>query len=305
MRETISLSGLDCDSCNKVVARLAERSNCRLLSLDFDAGNIVVEDSDDSSISRFKEALQEAGYGVNGTPLQRGSLSRPLKFLSDVLSKAEYSVEREILEAGVASLILMLALTMLAFYLPALSAVRNYLPLLLLGAFGTAASYLALAHHRAFSSAASCMTGMMVGMTIGMMGGFLAGALSGAANGMFVGSLAGLAIGVFFGVLAGLQIGVMGVLEGMMAGIMGGTMGAMLSVMLFNDHLFEFLIVLFAACILVLFGLSYMLFRENGLANGGRKPSLFGAITVNTLFFAAFSAFLVWGPKTTFVWIGG
>ena len=305
MRETINLSGLECDSCTKVVARLIEKSSCRLVSAGFDSGCIEVVDSDDGSISRLKEALLDAGYGVNGKPLQRGSLSRPLKFFSDVMSKAEYSVEREILEAGVASLVLMLALTALAFYLPALSAVRDYLPLLLLGAFGTMAAYLTLAHHRAFSVPSSCMTGMMVGMTIGMMGGFLAGALSGAANGMYIGSIAGMAVGMFFGVLAGIPVGVMGVLEGMMAGIMGGTMGAMLSVMLFNDHLIEFLVILFAACISVLFGLSYMLFRENGLAIGGRKPSLFRAIVANTLFFAVFSALLVWGPKTTFAWTGG
>ncbi len=305
MEDTLQLSGLECDSCEKVVARIVAKNSCAFKSLDAKSGKLVVDAPSEQNASALRDALLDAGYGVGSKPAARGDFRRFNAFISKLFNGgAELATERAILEAAVASLFAMVILVSLSFFLPQLSAARPYAVLLILGALGAAASYFALQHFRYYTEPQTCMCGMMVGMTIGMMAGFLAGALSGAANGMFTGSVVGMAVGMYLGAVAGSSVGVMGVMEGLMAGLMSGTMGAMLSVMLYNDNLVPFLFILFAACISMLAALSYMLYRESGPLPEGKRPSLAMAVATNTALFAVFSCIIVWGPRTAFSFKG-
>lgn len=302
MESTINVGGLECDSCAKVISRLASKTEgCTLKSVDYSLGKIVVDCQDESKLGELKAKLTEAGYAVDGKKTSRSSVGRPMEFFKSVLSGSqEFLAEKTIVESAFASLLVMLVLTAgIQFAIPA---TKPYFSLLILTSFGTAAFYAALAHHRAFTEPTSCMTGMMVGMTVGMIGGFMFGSLAGAANGMFVGSLAGMAVGMAFGALAGSTVGVMGILEGLMAGLMAGTMGAMLSVMLFSDNVILFLTILFVVCIVILLGLAYLLFRENGTAANQNPQSFLQSVMLNTVFFVLFSALLVWGPRSALSW---
>ncbi len=305
MESNIRLSGLECDSCEKVVARIVEKNACTLKSLDAKSGMLVVEAQDGQNIQSLQSALSEAGYGVGGKPASRGNPERFLAFFEKLFSDSpEMASERAIAESAAISLFASVCLVALPFFVPQLSAAKPFAPLLFLAAAGAASSYFAFEHFRAYKQPHNCMCGMMVGMTIGMMAGFLAGAISGAANGMFVGSVVGMLVGMSLGGAAGAAVGVMGTMEGVMAGLMSGTMGAMLSVMLYNDNLMPFLVILFAACIAILLALSYMLYRENGPLPEGGKPDVAMAVAVNSALFIIFSAIIAWGPRSTFAFGG-
>ncbi|MFA6048833.1 MAG: hypothetical protein WC792_02705 [Candidatus Micrarchaeia archaeon] len=299
MEQNIQLSGLECDSCEKVVARLVEKNACTLVSLDAKKGALVVDAPSQQNLESLQSALSGAGYGVGGNPASRGDSGRFFWFLGKLFSNSpELAAERAIVEVAAVSLFAMVCLVALPYFVPQLSGAKPFAPLLFLGAAGTAACYLALEHFRSYTQPHNCMCGMMVGMTIGMIGGFLAGALSGAANGMFTGSVVGVVVGMWLGASAGSAVGVMGALEGLMAGLMSGTMGAMLSVMLYNDNLMPFLFILFAACVLILAALSYMLYRESGPLPEGKRSGIAAAVATNVALFAIFSAIIVWGPRS-------
>jgi hypothetical protein len=144
------------------------------------------------------------------------------------------------------------------------------------------------------------MNGMMIGMTIGMSAGFLAGAIIGATNGMFMGSVYGMLIGMSAGAYLGYCCGIMGVLEGMMGGLMAGTMGAMLSVMMVFDNLNFFLPILLASLAFIMFGLSYMIHKENA----GFKPEklpIWNFLALSLLVHIATVIVMVYGSKSAAV----
>lgn len=141
-----------------------------------------------------------------------------------------------------------------------------------------------------------CMPGMMIGMTIGMISGFLAGLFTGAINGIFFGSVFGIAVGITLGIFSGKCCGIMGIMEGAMAGFMGGLMGAMTSLMMLNDHLKEIVIISFLVCMGILFGLSYMLYKET--RESERKSSgYFTSIILSIILTYATTIFLIFGPR--------
>ena len=125
------------------------------------------------------------------------------------------------------------------------------------------ANAIAIYHLKAYRNAVTCMTGMMIGMTIGMISGFTLGYLVGATNGMFMGSMYGMIVGMAAGAWTGKCCGIMGLMEGMMAGLMGGSMGAMLSVMMLFDHILLFTPFFLLACIIILFGLGHLVYKEH------------------------------------------
>ena len=304
MEHELRLTGLECDSCARVISRVVERLGASVKDIDYSMGRLVVEVSSDAQLSELKATLIESGYGVDGAGTNRGVMARPMALFGKLLSNsADFDAERRIAESSLFSLLIMLVGVFLLTYVLQIVSPR-FVPLLAFAAFGTAACSMALVHFRAFKQPFSCMSGMMIGMTIGMMAGFLAGALSGAANGMLVGTVAGIAVGMAVGAVAGSRTGVMGILEGLMAGLMSGTMGAMLSVMLFNDNIVLFLAFLFASCVFILFGLSYMMLREGGNVLPSSVPGVAELMGANVVAFAVFSALLVWGPKAAFAWAG-
>lgn len=303
METTIKVGGLECDSCAKVISRIANKiEGCTIKSIDYSMGRISVEYNNTEKLDELKNELTQAGYSIGDTPVNHRTVQRPLKFFKAIFSENnEFVAERTIIESSLSSFLVMLVITtVLQTTIPL---TRPYFDLLVLLSFGITAFYVALIHHQAFAEPTSCMTGMMVGMTLGMIGGFMFGSIAGAANGMFVGSLTGMFIGMFFGAIAGSTVGVMGVMEGLMAGLMSGTMGAMLSVMLFSDNVILFLVILFAVCIAILMCLPYLLYKENGTVTKEKVPSVLMAIASNTVFFSLFTLLIVWGPHSALSWI--
>ena len=177
-----------------------------------------------------------------------------------------YQIERRLLKLLVVSCLLLVALQGLgltAFYREAESWRPGlaYLLWLLVPVIITNGG--ALWHLTAYRRGVGHMSGMMIGMTIGMISGFEVGALIGASSGMFWGAVWGMITGLVIGGYAGSCCGLMGIMEGWMAGLMAGTMGAMLSVMLLNDHLFAFLIILVVVGTIILAGLSGVVYEEH------------------------------------------
>ena len=108
-------------------------------------------------------------------------------------------------------------------------------------------------------------------------------------------------IGIIAGVYNGKCCGIMGIMEGMMAGIMGGVMGSMIGVMFRVDYINIFMPFFMLANIMVMFGLSYMLFEEIVEDNiNVRKKSLnfskfFSYFLIINLILILI---MVYGPKT-------
>ncbi|HVY01403.1 MAG TPA: hypothetical protein VHA12_01415 [Candidatus Nanoarchaeia archaeon] len=144
-----------------------------------------------------------------------------------------------------------------------------------------------------------CMSGMMIGMTIGMVSGFLPGFVIGATNGMFYGSVFGMAVGILFGAWNGKCCGIMGVMEGVMAGFMGGLMGAMSSVMMLNDHLKIISIIVFIISTVILFGLTYMIYKEvKQMQKSPEQRDVFFTIFWSILLTLITLLVIVFGPRS-------
>lgn len=261
----LELSGMKCESCERLVRRAAHKAGAEVREVNSNAGFATFA-CGDAMLPALKKALAEKGFAEKGSADGgRGDFGRLFAYARGVLEgKEEVAVENALLNYSLGAFAMLVALVA-ALYMSVLRGMPNaagYAPLALLAIGSAAVLAFSYYHLGTYRRKLSCTNGMMAGMTLGMMAGFLVGALIGSTNGMFVGSLAGMAAGIFFGVGIGRHCGVMGGLEGMMAGLMAGTMGAMLSVMMVNDHLLAFLYVLFALCAAILGGLSYMMHRE-------------------------------------------
>ena len=143
-----------------------------------------------------------------------------------------------------------------------------------------------------------CMSGMMIGMTMGMISGFLIGFYVGATNGMFWGSISGMTIGIAFGFYTGMCCGIMGIMEGMMAGFMGGLMGAMSSVMMINDNLFAASIIILVILAVIIFGLNFMIFKEQKGNSRKQNDSDFFIIFWSVILTAITSWMIIFGPRS-------
>lgn len=143
----------------------------------------------------------------------------------------------------------------------------------------------------------ACMSGMMIGMTTGMIAGFLAGYFIGATNGMFYGVVFGISVGIIFGIWNGKCCGVMGIMEGLMAGFMGGLMGAMTSVMLLNDHLKLASVIIFVVCAIIIFSLSYMIFKEVRELDREIKEDYFLIVLFSLILTIVTIWLMVYGPR--------
>ncbi|MEM4359448.1 MAG: heavy metal-associated domain-containing protein [Candidatus Bilamarchaeaceae archaeon] len=318
---TFRLNGLSCTACEKVVERVVSAfPGAQLKGIDAATGTVTVE-CEEALLKEIKGALVARGYGIEGETTQGsarqsmeeeagpGSLVRVKKVLHGVLKgESAFAIERMLIEYAQVSLIVIL-IADIAGYGLFLKTIpdfwRTFGPLVFLVSASTVACATAILHFRSFRTDFSCMSGMMIGMSIGMISGFLGGALIGATNGMFIGSIAGMAIGMGLGGWAGRCCGIMGVMEGLMAGMMSGTMGAMLSVMMVNDHLILFLYILFGACVTVLAGLSYMMYKEAGnIKQEDFRVSFIFFLSMVFAVNAALLCIIFYGPKSGIVWGG-
>jgi len=236
----------------------------------------------DNELEDIGRVLAVAGGLLNGNP--------------------EFASERELMEMALLSFGLIALTTWMLFVIAFDSSpklLEKFGFFIALDALASVASMSTIYHFKLFRREWSCMSGMMIGMTIGMGTGFLFGALVGATNGMFMGSLVGMTIGMPVGAWAGRCCGIMGVMEGLMAGLMAGTMGAMLSVMMLDDHLHEFLAILWAASIGILSALSFMMYKEAGsLKKEHFDVSFFEFFMASLIPFLVIFAIMVFGPRS-------
>lgn len=309
MEFNLTLHGMHCDSCAKVIERtVARHPNASVKSLDVEHNRVVLECGQEQ-LSGIRSELLDKGYQLllpgefAKDGYEAGSSRRGIAFFSNVLKGAPgFASERRLVGFSfIALLAIMLVqgLLYVVFFQDQPKFISNYWHIALLTAVSVVTLLFAFYHTEAFSKRATCMTGMMIGMTFGMAGGFLIGAFAGATNGMFVGSLVGMAVGMGFGYYTGRCCGVMGVMEGLMGGLMAGTMGAMLSVMLILDHLIPFLYVLTVVELVIMAAFSYMLYKEYGNLNGSlAKIELADFVLLALAFDLVLTAIFVLGPKS-------
>lgn len=263
MEKKVTLSGLSCESCVKLISRTAAGHGVAVKPADSESGVFVFEAGSERQISALLSELEGLGYSQDS---KSGQSRRAISFLKSLLD-GKFKNESAMLSTAFIAFVLSAIAQFLVF--SALGVMDFSRPSTYFVVFldaSLAAIAFSLWHFFSLRKQVPCMTGMMVGMTVGMMAGFLVGYAFGATNGMFVGSVLGMLVGMSLGAWAGRCCGVMGVMEGLMGGLMAGTMGAMLSVMLIADNLMPFSIILLAACLAILLSLLYMLAKEYGPA---------------------------------------
>ncbi|MFA5930087.1 MAG: heavy-metal-associated domain-containing protein [Candidatus Micrarchaeia archaeon] len=256
--EKIAISGMTCETCEKLITRAVEKAGASVKEISASKGFAIIDYDGDKSI--IESAIEKAGYSLDELPPSTPLEKQLSTFMSDFIAgKPATKALRECFTYSVASFFILCAALYFVFGTP-----NKYALYMVYSALSAVAVGGAVALARAYKSHFNCMEGMMVGMTVGMSAGFLFGAIVGATNGMFVGSVFGMLIGMALGYYVGKACGIMGAMEGLMAGIMGGTMGAMLTVMMQFDHLGEFMPLFVASNLLVLAGLKYMIYYYAG-----------------------------------------
>lgn len=297
----LSVQNVSCESCEKVITRLVSRfDGAKFISISGDQKTLTLECSENDS-QKIRTELSRYGYldeGLTGSAF--------VQVAKKILSgsggfKAENSfLIRVVLVFGV--LFVLLAIAQL-FVFQTIPQASKLWPVLALVPFGIAVNMASLWHARLLEKNFACNTGMMIGMTIGMIAGFMFGAVIGATNGMFIGSVSGMLVGMASGAWSGKSVGVMGIMEGMMAGLMGGLMGPMVSVMMIVDNLIPFMYLLFAACTVILAGMSYLIYKEAGpIINEENVPSFFKLLFAALVVMVVVIAIAIFAPKSATAW---
>lgn len=262
MKKTIYCPDIVCESCVKILTKIFQNTK-GIQSFEIKADSIDV-DYDPAHIQEEEllKTIHKKGYRASFSLFGKKAFSeRCREFFTD---RNKYAIEWRMLAYSGATLLLLL-LIQLAFCF----AFHQQQPLF--SVYGWWIFYLDVAvvslgaaiwHFRVYKTQIPCMVGMMVGMTIGMVSGLMIGTIIGSTNGMFMGAVVGIFIGVGIGTLNGKCCGIMGTMEGMMAGLMGGTMGPMIALMMKYDHILLFMPLFIIVNIIILWGLSYMLYEE-------------------------------------------
>lgn len=255
---------IECDSCVALLSKTFNKTpGVHSYVINNDAITLTY-DPKHTDEKKLIKAIKDRGYRASTIPILRKTLTeRAKEFMSD---KKKYAIEYTMLKySGVTLFILLFLQAVFSYFMqqrnPAFLATYGwwlfYLTISIVALAG------ALWHLKAYRTNVTMMVGMMVGMTLGMQTGMLLGAVFGAVNGFFIGALIGMLSGTIIGSIAGYCCGIMGLMEGMMAGLMGGTMGSMITIMMWTDHLFWFMPPYVLINLLILLGLSYMLFEES------------------------------------------
>jgi copper chaperone CopZ len=301
MQKKIYIPDIECDSCVKLLSRRFKNTQGVIdYKVNVDSVDIHYDESqlkDDELI----KIIERQGFRAGFEPFERKTFSERWRDFKE--NKQKYAIERKGLSYALYAFMIVFALEALA-YVGFLHTIPNFLPKygwwLFYGTVSVVALVFMLWHTFAYRAKVTCMVGMMIGMTAGMQTGMMLGAIIGATNGFFTGAMVGMLTGVIVGSLAGKSCGVMGIMEGMMAGVMGGTMGPMISVMMFTDRLKVFMPFYIIINIIIIIGLSYMLFEEVVENRKGviRKPLdgiAFIALCIIAVFIIAL--IMIYGPK--------
>ncbi|MBI3032481.1 heavy metal translocating P-type ATPase [Candidatus Woesearchaeota archaeon] len=305
MKQRIYCPDITCESCVKVLtnafSKLQGIENViikdRYIDVTFDETLIKLEN--------ITQTIKDKGYrAILGEEKRKTITERAKEFLKD---KKKYEVEYLMLKNISITFVLMLFIEgIVVFYKHKTNTefLTTYGVWLLYLAISIATLGGAIWHIKAYKTQYTCMIGMMIGMTIGMQSGLLIGSIIGATNGFFIGALTGMLLGAGIGAYCGKCCGIMGLMEGLMAGVMGGTMGPMISLMMFNDHLVWFMPFFIALNMLVLFGLSYMIYEEAVEDNENiiRQPMQLGDFFINcSIVLLLLTGVMLYAPPSVFI----
>ncbi len=309
MKAKIYVPDIECDSCVKVINKtLAKFEGIQQFTTHKDSVDVEY-DPEKVKADSLLSIIHEKGFRAAFEPFQRKSFSERFKDFKE--NKHKYQVEYTMLKYSV-----------LTFLILTLLEVMSYIAFLknkpeFLAHYGWWMFYLNLAvisigsgmwHIKSYKANVTSMIGMMIGMTFGMQTGMMLGTIFGATNGLFVGGSVGMLTAVGVGFYNGKCCGIMGVLEGMMAGVMGGTMGSMIGTMFTIDHIFWFMPLFIAINMIIMWGLSYMLFEEvvEDSPKTQKNPSDFFTFFAYCLLATVFLlVIMIYGPKTGLAKIGG
>lgn len=312
MKETIlDFSGMHCENCEKTITRALSNVGVTVTSISHKTQQAKVTYDESILKSRIAAAVIDAGYELKDSVQENNG--RVLGFLDRLRgirkamreNPAAFAHEKRIALTSLGTLAAVLGLEYL-LYVAVFWNIENfwvrYGQYMIYASIAVVATGAAIRQLRAYRGSVSCMSGMMIGMTIGMMSSMLIGITLGATNGMFIGGVVSMILGMTLGAWVGACCGIMGTMEGMMAGLMGGTMGPMISVMMINDRLNYFLPFFFVAGLMILFGLSYIVFKEHKARASDIRPYGFWSFTlINFAVVAIISLIMVWGPKAAFL----
>lgn len=299
---SLSLSGMTCGACEKVIERTVTQAGAAVRQIDANR-NLVGISAPENRIEDIKKLLAEKGFReIRQEELERGNPDRFLGYMKSVVAgEPHVMIENKLLNyaLGTAAILGLSGALAYGLFLGAFGSPAAAVSLIFFVIISSVMSVYSLFHMEAYRKGMSCSNGMMVGMTTGMASGYMVGAILGATNGMFIGSVAGTGIGIAIGLSLGRYSGIMGAMEGVMAGLMAGTMGAMTSVMMLNDNLLAFLYLLSAICVVMVGGLSYMMFREAGPTPAAASRAGFGRFAgISAALGIMMAAIMLFGPKT-------
>lgn len=302
MNAKIYCPDIECESCIKVITRSIKKIQ-GIEDLSFDRESVTINyNPEQIQQEELTKLINSAGFRASLQPFPRKTFLERLRDFKE--NKTKYQVEYQMLKYSVAILAFLLLLEGIAYY-TFFRTTEGFLQ-----RYGWWFFYLTLAitslgsavwHFKSYKAQFTNMTGMMIGMTFGMQSGMMLGTIFGATNGLVTGGTTAMVLAVLLGVYNGKCCGIMGVLEGMMAGIMGGIMGSMIGVMYAVDHILIFMPFFMFFNLIVMFGLSYMLFEEVVEHNPKTKRQPIDFLTFFSFCFIATTILITWmvyGPKT-------
>jgi copper chaperone CopZ len=254
---------IECDSCVKLITRiLKKKEGVDSFSIESDA--VVVDfDVEKTSEKSLIETIERLQFRASTEPFERKSFKERWRHFKE--NTHQYKIEKQIFTNTLWIFFILFVLEG-ALYLFTLKNIPDFI-----STYGWWILYLnisittitaAVWHVYTYRTKITCMVGMMIGMTFGMQTGMMLGAIIGATNGFFMGAMVGMLLGSTIGAITGTCCGIMGIMEGIMAGIMGGTMGSMIAVMMLSDHILIFMPFYMVLNIIIVWGLSYMLYEE-------------------------------------------
>ncbi|MFT4343636.1 MAG: heavy-metal-associated domain-containing protein [Candidatus Woesearchaeota archaeon] len=289
---------IECDSCVRRITKKLHALNITKFNISQDVLTITEEVNEKKVI----ETITALGYRVSTEPVERKTFFERIRHAKAHPQKYALELKGIVYSIGILTVLILAFTALYVGFLQNMSnGIQTYGWWLFYLIISVTTIAMALWHFYAYSSKVTCMIGMMIGMTFGMQTGMMIGFIIGATNGYFVGALSGMLLGVTVGFITGKCCGIMGVMEGMMAGVMGGTMGPMISVMMFSDNILIFTPFYIVINVLIMIGLSYMLYEEvvEGGKITGKNPLDFVTLaSLCLIVFAGISMLIMYGPKS-------
>lgn len=66
MKKTLKIKGMHCKSCEILLSESIEEAGVKVLSSNYEKGEIIVELPTESKISEIKKAVEKEGYSLAG-----------------------------------------------------------------------------------------------------------------------------------------------------------------------------------------------------------------------------------------------